>query len=95
MRKLAIIFALLLGLAIGYMVGCHSHGQARTVTAELHSGQRWRDRDGQLRTVRAVQHERRGVRVWWFRDEADRADHECSVGTWRAWVRNRQARVVE
>jgi hypothetical protein len=88
MRKLAVIFALLLGLAIGYLCGCRSHGQAHTVRPEFREGQRWVDRCGHIRIVRTM----RVGRVFWYRDGSVGRDHECSVATWWAWVRAKEAR---
>jgi hypothetical protein len=46
-RRLLIIAVLLLGLVIGYLAGCRSHVQSRTVTHDPQSGQHWHERPHQ------------------------------------------------
>ena len=93
MRKLLIILVLLIGLAIGYLAGCRSRVQSRTVTSDPLPGQVWRDREGHERVVRAVTREGSAVQVWWHRDGASGPDRHCTVETWHRWARRKGGRI--
>jgi hypothetical protein len=89
-RRLLVIAVLLLGLVIGYLAGCRSHVQSRTVTRDPQPGQHWRDRGGSERIVRCLTREGGHVSVWWYRDGFS-ADRHCTLATWRAWARTKGA----
>src|SRR4051812_22562232 len=86
-RRIVIIAAVLLGLVVGYLAGCRSYVQSRTVTHDPQPGQHWRDRASQPRIIRAVTRDGERVTVWWHRQNAHGADRHCTLATWRAWAR--------
>jgi hypothetical protein len=91
-RRVLIIAVLLLGMLIGYLAGCQSRGQSRTMQADPAPGQHWHSQDGDERIVRCVTREGQRTSVWWYRSEAHGADRHCTLTTWRHWARAKGAR---
>jgi outer membrane lipopolysaccharide assembly protein LptE/RlpB len=91
MRKALIVATLLLCLITGYLAGCRSHVQSRTLTRDPEPGQHWHSQDGSERIVRGLTREGQHINVWWYRG-GYAADRHCTLATWRAWARAKGAR---